>query len=297
LQKKRVEYQKFLRIKLEDAHYRNLFGLSDNIELEGEEDLVLQREFRIDFVFRKIEEMLPLAGLFSYFRRYNLLEFKSVHDTLNLTTLRKYLGELFWWLYAKQTIPENDVTLTLMTVRKPNTVLKHLENLQIEVVNESPGHYHWLVMSIPVHLLVINELNLRSEHYAWLSFAEGKPYEAYVEQLSEDIAQEERHQIYLDILRDLEQEGKERMAYEVIRRMIGEMPPERRGRLLLDLPEEKLQETLRRLPAETLFGTLSRLPAEQLQKILAGLPKEQLQQALGINSDGTPSTHKEGTQR
>ncbi len=97
--------------------------------------------------------------------------------------------------------------------------------------------------------------------------------------------QDERHQIYLDILRDLEKEGKERMAYEVISRMIGEMPPERQRKLLLDLPEETLQETLRQLPAE------------QLQRILTGLPKEQLQQALGINSDGTPSTHKEGTQR
>ena len=130
LAKKRVEYQKFLRIKLEDAHYRDLFGLSDNIELEREEDLVIQREFRIDFVFRKIEVPILLAGLFSYFRRYNLFEFKSVNDTLKLT---------------------------LMTVRKPITVLKYLENLQIEVVNDSPGHYHWLAMSIPVHLLVINE--------------------------------------------------------------------------------------------------------------------------------------------
>ena len=63
------------------------------------------------------------------------------------------------------------------------------------------------------------------------------------------------------------------MAYEVIRRMISEMPPERFEQLLLGLPEETLQNVLRRLP------------------------KEQLQQALGINSDGTPSTHKEGMQR
>ncbi len=217
--------------------------------------------------------MLPLGGLFSYFRRYNLFEFKSVNDTLNLTTLRKYLGELFWWLYAKETIAENEVTLTIMTVRKPITVLKHLENLQLEVVNDSPGHYHWLVMSIPVHLLVINELNLRSAHYAWLSFAEGKPYEAYQERLSEDVAQNETYQIYIDILRDLEKEGKERMAYEVISRIITEMPPERFEKLLLGLPEETLQNVLRRLP------------------------KEQLQKALAVNSDGTPSTPKKGTQR
>ena len=101
MRKKRVEYQKFLRIKLEQERYRALFGLSDNIELEAEEDFVLQREFRIDFVFRKIEVLISLVGLFSYFRRYNLFEFKSVHDAFDLVQLRKYLGELFWWLYTK----------------------------------------------------------------------------------------------------------------------------------------------------------------------------------------------------
>jgi hypothetical protein len=93
--------------------------------------------------------------------------------------------------------------------------------------------------------------------------------------LSEEIVQNERLQIYLDILRDLEKEGKERMAYEVISRIIAEMPPE--------------------LKVETLFGTLNRLPAEQLQKILAGLPKEQLQKALEVNSDGKTSANKKET--
>jgi Mg/Co/Ni transporter MgtE len=44
------------------------------------------------------------------------------------------------------------------------------------------------------------------------------------------------------------------MAYEVMSRIIGEMPPERAEKLLLNLP------------AETLFRTLSRLSTEQLQK-------------------------------
>ena len=50
MKRKRVEYQKYVRTKLEQKRYRKLFGLMDNITLVGEEDLVLQREFRIDFV-------------------------------------------------------------------------------------------------------------------------------------------------------------------------------------------------------------------------------------------------------
>ena len=207
MQRKRVEYQKFLRIKLDDAHYRNLFGLSDNIELAAEEDFVLQREFRIDFVLQKIKASIPLIGLFSHFKTYNLLEFKSVNDAFGLEQLIKYLGELFWWLHTKEDLArvQNEDTLTVLTVRRPNNVLKHLQqpHLQIGLINEKPGHYHWLVLGIPVHLLVINELELLPEHYAWLAFAEGQKYDTYQQQLSENISQDENYQIYLDILREV----------------------------------------------------------------------------------------------
>ena len=171
----------------------------------------------------------------------------------------------------------------ILTVRKPLNVLKYLEqpHLQIDLINDSPGHYHWLVMGIPIHLLVINELELRPEHYAWLSFAEGKQFETYQEQLSEDVAQDETSQIYIDILRELEKEGKDRMAYEILGRIITEMPPERRGELILNLLREEL---------------LLNLPTERLQEILARIPKEQLQKALAVNFDGTTSTDKRETQ-
>ncbi|MBI1928315.1 hypothetical protein HYR99_29235 [Candidatus Poribacteria bacterium] len=117
----------------------------------------------------------------------------------------------------------------------------------------------------------------------------GKKFEAYQEQLIEDVAQDERTQIYLDILSELEEEGKDRMADEVILKLIDRMPPERFERLLLNLPVEKLLRTLSRLPAEQLQKALTTFPTEQLQVLLAGIPKEQLQQALARTSGGTTS--------
>jgi len=73
LKAKRVEYQKFLRTKLEQEGYRELFGLSENIELDGGEDVVLQREFRIDFVFHKIDPTRPLEGIFFHFKAHFVL--------------------------------------------------------------------------------------------------------------------------------------------------------------------------------------------------------------------------------
>ncbi len=129
-------------------------------------------------------------------------------------------------------------------------------------------------MGIPVYLLVINELDLRPAHYAWLSFAEGKPYEAYQERLSEDVAQNETYQIYIDILRDLEKEGKERMAYEVLSRIISEMPPERAEKLLLSMPTSLRQkwqvEAMQKMLSEQLqtkFGPLPQEVVENVQKM------------------------------
>ena len=119
---KRVEYQKYVRVKLEHKRHRKLFGLTDNIVLIGEEDIVLQREFRIDFVLRKIDVTIHIVGIFDYFREYNLLEFKSINDRLDMVLVDKYIGQLFWWLFAKKRdakkgisgyIRNDEVTLTI----------------------------------------------------------------------------------------------------------------------------------------------------------------------------------------
>jgi len=251
---KRVEYQKYLRNKLEEERTCKLFGLTENIALVGEEDLVLQREFRIDFLFEKIDEDFPIESIFWYFKKYNLAEFKSVNDPLNLILLLKYLGQLFWWLFArKQAVKEEkgsditpqNVTLTIITVTSPRNVLSFLENIKesIQFVKLDNGHYRWSVMAIEVHLLVINELLVTKENYGWLSFAEGRKYVEYREKLIEEIAQNyEMHQIYFELLTQLEEEGKERMASDVMLKYFSKMPVEYLQKTLAELPPERLQK-------------------------------------------------------
>jgi hypothetical protein len=263
---KRVEYQKYLRNKLEDKHTRKLFGLTENIALAGEEDIVLQREFRIDLFFEKIDEDFPIEGIFWYFKKYNLAEFKSVNDPLNLILLLKYLGQLFWWFYAKKQsakeekgadIQPQDVTLTIITVSTPRTVLSFLENIKesIQFVKLDNGHYRWSVMAIEVHLLVINELRVTRENYGWLSFAEGRKYAKYQGKLAEEIVQDsETYQIYFELLTQLEKEGKERMARNVMQEYFLKMPLEDRMQIIKELvtPDEVLQKMLAELPPERL---------------------------------------------
>ena len=125
-----------------------------------------------------------------------------------------------------------------------------------------------------------NELDLVRRHYAWLTLAEGKKYKAYQEQLTDEISQDENYQSYLDILRELEEEGKERMAYEVVSRIINEMPFERLEAMLVNMSENRIQKLLVGLPTRHLQKALAGLRIEQLQSVLSTLPAEQLQSAL-----------------
>jgi len=280
---KRVEYQKYIRTKLEQKRYRGLFGLTENVTLVGEEDLVLQREFRIDFVLQKIVATIPIIGIFSHFKQYNLLEFKSYNDPLTTVLLTKYIGQLFWWLYAKNQeaennksseIREDEVTLNIVTVGRPRNVINRLDELLGEdFIRHGGGHYQCDV-GVELHIFVINELPIEREYYAWLVFSEGNQYEKYKEKLAREIEEDEKYQIYLELITELEKEGSEKMAYEILKKILREMPLEQQQKavspdilksILSGMPAEQKQEVL---SFDILAEFLSEMSAEQKQKII-----------------------------
>ena len=284
MKRKRVEYQKYIRTKLEQESYRELFGITDNITLEGEEDLVLQREFRIDFVLQKICATIPIIGIFSHFKHYNILEFKSYNDALTPVLLTKYTGQLFWWLYAKRQdakksksfdIRGDEVTLNIVTVGRPRNVINELDELLgKQFIRHGGGHYQCNVMGVELHIFVINEFPIEREYYAWLIFSEGKQYEKFKEKLAQEVKEDETYQIYLELITELEKEGSEKMAYEIFRKILSEMPLEQQQKavssdilksILSGMPTEQKQEVV---SLDILKGILSDMPAEQKQQII-----------------------------
>jgi len=289
--RKRVEYQKFVRTKLEQKRYRGLFGLTDNIALVGEEDIVLQREFRIDFVLQKVCATIPIIGIFSHFKQYNLLEFKSKNDPLTTILLIKYIGQLFWWLYAQNTeakkdksneVREDEVTLNIVTVGHPRNVIKKLDELLGEdFVRHGGGHYECNVIGVELHIFVINELPIEREYYAWLIFSEGEQYERFKDKLAQEIEKDEKYQIYLELISELEKEGKEKMAYEILKRILSEMPFEQKQNVVSSALSEMLTEQTQELvSSDILRGILSEMPADMLKGILSEIPADILQDIL-----------------
>jgi len=300
--KKRVEYQKYVRLKLEHKRHRKLLGLTDNIVLIGEEDIVLQREFRIDFVLQMIDVAIHIVGIFDYFREYNLLEFKSINDRLDMVLVDKYIGQLFWWLFSKRKgvkegigslIKNDEVTLTVITVGNPRNAIKELKDYLGEEGFDTieNGIYQWEVMGVLVRLIVINKLDVRREHYGWLIFSEGEKYNEYKENLIEESKQDDSLQVYLELLNEIEKEGKERMADEILQRIFADMPIEKKEKVLVGLPDsgDVLQRIFASLPIErkekvvaglpdsgdVLQRVFANLPIEKKEKVLAGLPVEE----------------------
>jgi len=293
---KRVEYQKYVRVKLEHKIHRKLFGLTGNIVLVGEEDIVLQREFRIDFVLQKIDVMIRIVGIFEYFREYNLLEFKSINDPLDMVLVDKYIGQLFWWLFAKKRdakegigryIRNDGVTLTIITVGNPRNVIKELKDYLGEEGFDTikNGIYQWEVMGVLVRLIAINKLDVIRENYGWLIFAEGEKYKEYRRKLIEEIKGDDSFAVYLELLNELEKEGKERMANEILRRLISDevlrgiiadMPIEKKEEVFVGLPDSNdvLQRILagRSDSSDILKSILADMPTEKKEEVLAGLP-------------------------
>jgi len=100
---------------------------------------------------------------------------------------------------------------------------KRDELLSEDFVRYGGGHYQCDVLGIEFHLFVINEFPIEKEYYAWLIFSEGKQYEKFKEKLIYEIVEDDTLQVYLELMNELEKEGKEKMAYEILRRILSEL--------------------------------------------------------------------------
>ncbi len=286
---KKSRIPEIARTRLEHPIYRLLFGLTDNILLKGEEDTVLQREFRIDFVLQKKIISILLVGIFSYFKKFNILEFKSPRDLLDFEMYRKYIGQVFWWLHAKAVevkekksddVYEDEITLTIITVGSPNNVIKRVRNLpKINFEEKEKWHCQWWAGGVEVHLLIINNMPVDEPYYAWLTFSTGKKYDEYRKKLAQEIARDSKFQVYLDLILQLEQEGEDKMAYDVIVRFLSEMPEEQRENVFMQIPEKVLAQAVsvieeKKVARDIAKQMLLKMSSEERQDIIREVSDE-----------------------
>ena len=110
-------------------------------------------------------------NVFSYFRVHNQVEFKGKNDGLTRAGYHLILGRANLYL-AEEDISAKEMTVTIISARKPIKVLRHCQD-DVRWETIEAGHYISTNI-LPVHLIVINELPIEPKNYPLLLFAASK---------------------------------------------------------------------------------------------------------------------------
>ena len=118
---------------------------------------------RMDMLIIKKKENVELDNpIAKFFRRHNVVEYKSPDDALTIDDLYKTIGYACLYKgYGKTVneIPAEELTVSIFRHRYPRKLFGELKKQNIEVVCKYPGIYYVKVMySIPVQIVVIKEL-------------------------------------------------------------------------------------------------------------------------------------------
>ena len=106
------------------------------------------------------------------FARNNLIEYKSPDDAMTIDTLYKVIGYgcLFKSMSpAVNSIPSNEITLTLIRSRCPHRMIEELKKEKIFCIQKCPGIYY-LTGRIPFRTQLVITRQLKGRNHMWLRF-------------------------------------------------------------------------------------------------------------------------------
>lgn len=114
-----------------------------------------------DFIVVKEYSIVDLGlKIFSFFRKYNIIEFKSPDDELSIFVLWKVIAYAGFFIYRDR-VPDNEITLTLVRAAKPIKLFEDLEKRGATIVDDpTKGIYtieNW-DDHFPIQIIVSTEL-------------------------------------------------------------------------------------------------------------------------------------------
>lgn len=123
-------------------------------------------------VIKKESGVIIKNELGSIFRTYNIWEYKSPDDHMNIDTFFKVMA--YASLYKTESIGDKkvdirDISISFLRHSKPVGLFKKLEELGYRISRKTGGIYYMEVMNgnVPVQFVVTNELN--RENHIWVT--------------------------------------------------------------------------------------------------------------------------------
>ena len=133
-----------------------------------------------DFIVVKEDSIVDLGlEVFCFFRKYNIIEFKSPDDELSIFVLWKVVGYAGFFI-NRDRVPDKEITLTLVRSAKPVGLFKELTKQGAKIIDgatkgSAKGIYtieNWKV-DFPIQIIVSTELE--GEEYAFFRTISKKP--------------------------------------------------------------------------------------------------------------------------
>ena len=155
------------------------FDAALQIELEAEaeylefepEHLLSKKPMQIDVLVKNEKDVKIQKNIGRIFRQYNIIEYKSPDDRLNIDDFYKTYG--YACFYKSETgaideIPATELTITFVCYNYPLKMLQRLEHdKKLIIENIENGIYYLIGDSIPIQLIIIPKLS--KENNYWLN--------------------------------------------------------------------------------------------------------------------------------
>lgn len=155
------------------------FVAAMNLEFdENRNDLLFEDEYNLNkrpleidlLVIKKKTGVKIKNEIGVFFRKHNLMEFKSPEDSLNIDTLYKVIAYAALYKSYGDTVdavPADDITVTLVRERKPEELFAYLERHGTKISRPFGGIYYLEEGYLfPVQIVVYRELDAGS--HVWL---------------------------------------------------------------------------------------------------------------------------------
>jgi hypothetical protein len=138
-------------------------------ELTFEQERYLNTEpLRIDaLIVKKKNNTVIKVSFADYFRWHNIVEFKSIEESLSISSFYKAVGYALIYQHVAS-VPHKDITLTVICARYPRTVINALpveEHYRVEKIY--PGVFE--VYGLPVPVRIVSARQLPPESNSWIA--------------------------------------------------------------------------------------------------------------------------------
>ena len=136
---------------------------AENLEFTDEFQLT-EKPLQIDCTVVKVKKNCRIKNeIGKIFRKYNIFEYKSPKDELNIDTFYKAVA--YACLYKVlpnhvNEIPAEEITITLIRDRKPAKLLQKLSSDGYECRKETAGIYYVSGVMFPVQIIASSELDV-----------------------------------------------------------------------------------------------------------------------------------------